>query len=75
LRRSGRDPAQWRRRARRPTGIVRKTGNLKHAQTRLRHSDIGTTITYAHVTHDDLMEAMERTMRAPEAFPSTENKE
>lgn len=55
------------------TRLVRKTGNIKHAQKLLRHADIGTTMKYAHVTHDDLMEAMERTVRRPDPPPPADD--
>lgn len=41
------------------TRLVRATGNLKHAQQLLGHSDLATTSRYAHVTKDDLRAGME----------------
>jgi len=41
------------------TRILRKSGNLKHAQMLLGHSTIATTSRYAHVKKDDLRAAME----------------
>ena len=40
------------------TRLLRETGNLKLVQRLLGHSDIGTTAKYAHVTDDDLAQAM-----------------
>jgi len=42
------------------TRMVRATGNLKTAQRLLGHTEISTTSRYAHVTDDDLLEAMNR---------------
>ena len=41
------------------TRLLRKSGNLKHAQTLLGHTTIATTSRYAHVQKDDLRAAME----------------
>ncbi len=41
------------------TRLVRKSKNLKAAQRLLGHADISTTGRYAHVTNDDLRNAME----------------
>lgn len=41
------------------TRLVRATGNLRHAQRLLGHTDIATTSRYAHVTNDDLRAGME----------------
>lgn len=41
------------------TRVLRACGNLKVAQRMLRHADITTTAKYAHVMHDDVLEAME----------------
>lgn len=46
------------------TRILRKKGNLKVVQTLLRHENIETTMRYAHVMHDDVLEAMEETIQA-----------
>ncbi|MCB8835977.1 site-specific integrase [Aurantimonas sp. VKM B-3413] len=45
--------------------LVRARGNLKLAQKMLGHSDLATTTKYAHVTDDDLREAMEAASTAP----------
>ncbi len=42
------------------TRLLRSGANLKVVQRLLRHEDIGTTTKYAHVTDDDVMEAMQR---------------
>jgi integrase len=42
------------------TRILRAGGNLKTVQQLLRHENIETTTKYAHVTADDVMEAMQR---------------
>lgn len=45
----------------RATRLLRKTGNLKAVQTLLGHADIDTTARYyAHVTLDDVRDALER---------------
>jgi integrase len=41
------------------TRLLRQSGNLKHVQRLLGHSDLATSGRYAHVTDDDLIEAME----------------
>lgn len=41
------------------TRVLRACGNLKVAQRMLRHADITTTAKYAHVMHDDVLQAME----------------
>ncbi|TXN43861.1 site-specific integrase [Methylobacterium sp. WL7] len=41
------------------TRVLRASGNLKVAQRMLRHADIATTSKYAHVMHEDVLEAME----------------
>lgn len=41
------------------TRLLRSSGNLRAVQKLLRHEDIATTTKYAHVTDDDLREAME----------------
>jgi integrase len=43
------------------TRILRNTGNLKLVQRLLRHEAIETTMRYAHVMDDDILEAMEAT--------------
>jgi hypothetical protein len=37
---------------------------VKLVQEMLRHADITTTMKYAHVTHNDLLSAMEKAARA-----------
>lgn len=49
------------------TRMLRSTGNLVHAQKLLGHSEIGTTVRYAHVTQDDLRGAMEATENVKES--------
>jgi integrase len=63
------------------TRILRNTGNLKLVQRLLRHEAIETTMRYAHVMDDDILNAMEDTGRkssldrsdtdaaSPELFP------
>jgi integrase len=41
------------------TRLLRSSGNIRAAKEMLRHTQINTTMRYAHVTHDDLMGAME----------------
>lgn len=41
------------------TRVLRACGNLKVAQRMLRHADIATTSKYAHVMHEDVLQAME----------------
>ena len=41
------------------TRVLRATGNLRTVQTLLRHDRVETTTKYAHVTDDDVMQAME----------------
>jgi integrase len=43
----------------RATRLLRKTGNLKMVQKLLGHKKIETTVKYAHVTMDDLLEALD----------------
>jgi integrase len=45
------------------TRLVRTSGSIRLAKEMLRHADIATTMKYAHVTHDDLLQAMERAGR------------
>lgn len=42
------------------TRVLRAGANLKEVQRMLRHSDISTTTKYAHVTDQDVRDAMER---------------
>src|SRR5262249_25007352 len=42
------------------TKLLRETGNLKLVQRALNHSDIKTTVKYAHVLDADVFEALER---------------
>lgn len=55
------------------TRLVRKTGNLKLAQTLAGHKDINTTSRYAHATIEDLRNAMNAT--TPRKIPQTEDVE
>jgi integrase len=41
------------------TRLLRKTGNLRLVKELLGHEDIATTLKYAHVTKDDLRDAMD----------------
>lgn len=52
------------------TRVLRASGNLKVAQRMLRHADIATTSKYAHVMHEDVLEAMET---AAQMAPVTKN--
>jgi integrase len=42
------------------TRLLRSSSNIRLVKEMLRHADIATTMKYAHVTHDDIPEAMER---------------
>jgi integrase len=42
------------------TRLLRETGNLKLVQKALNHSDIKSTLRYAHVLDSELVEAPER---------------
>lgn len=58
------------------TRLLRSTGNLKHAQRLLGHTEIATTSRYAHVTDDDLragLEASHTTGTATEAVETADN--
>lgn len=46
------------------TRVLRATGNIRLVQEMLRHDDIATTLKYAHVMHDDVLEGMEKAARA-----------
>ncbi|MGO8100444.1 tyrosine recombinase XerC [Rhizobium leguminosarum] len=48
----------------RATKVLRTSGNLKIVQRVLNHSHISTTARYAHVTDDDVMRALERSMKS-----------
>jgi integrase len=48
----------------RATTLLRKTGNLKMVQKLLGHSRIETTARYAHVTDDDLLQALDNESHA-----------
>jgi integrase len=48
------------------TRLLRSSGNLKLVQRLLRHEDIATTTKYAHVTDDDLRDAMEKAVESQE---------
>lgn len=47
------------------TRLLRSSGNIRAAKELLRHSQIAMTMRYAHVTHDDLMAAMENAIQSP----------
>ncbi|GEP11705.1 integrase [Methylobacterium gnaphalii] len=69
------------------TRLLRAGANLKHVQHLLRHEDIATTTKYAHVTNDDLRDAMDaqearhaaarskKSPKIPEIAPGTEIEE
>ncbi len=42
------------------TKMLREMGNLKMASIALNHSDVSVTARYAHVTDNDMREAMDR---------------
>jgi integrase len=55
------------------TKLLRKTGNLKLVQRAMNHSNIKSTVRYAHVLDDEIAEAMEsvaRDQKSPKKSPS-----
>lgn len=56
------------------TRLLRHTGNLKLVQRALNHSDIKTTVKYAHVYDDELTAAMIK-LQTPTTLPTTEEEE
>lgn len=50
------------------TRVLRKSGNLKVVQRLLRHSNIETTMRYAHVMDSDIMDAIELTLRGADVL-------
>lgn len=46
------------------TRVLRRTGNLRLVQELLRHENVTTTTKYAHVTHADVLAAMQATAEA-----------
>ncbi|MCZ7891909.1 tyrosine-type recombinase/integrase [Agrobacterium salinitolerans] len=56
------------------TRLLRETGNLKIVQRALNHSDIKTTVKYAHVYDDELTAAMIQ-IQMPTTLPTTNNEE
>lgn len=56
------------------TRLLRETGNLKIVQRALNHSDIKTTVKYAHVYDEELTAAMMK-IQTPTTLPTTENEE
>lgn len=50
------------------TRLLRSSGNLKLVQRLLRHEDIATTTKYAHVTDDDLRDAMESAAKSHKKY-------
>ncbi|WP_166652496.1 tyrosine-type recombinase/integrase [Enterovirga rhinocerotis] len=52
------------------TRVMRASGNIKIAQTLLRHTSITTTTKYAHVVHDEVLDAMERAAKTRSATQS-----
>ena len=55
------------------TKLLRKTGNLKLVQRALNHSDIKTTVKYAHVLDDEVAAALHE-VGSPTKIPTTEIK-
>jgi integrase len=51
------------------TKLLRETGNLKLVQQAMNHSNIKTTLRYAHVLDDEVAEAMERVAKSPKKSP------
>lgn len=49
------------------TRLLRATGNLRLVKDLLGHSDMNTTLKYAHVTQSDLLNAMNHTQNAAQA--------
>jgi integrase len=49
------------------TRLLRATGNLRLVKDLLGHSDMNTTLKYAHVTTEDLLKAMNHTQNAAQA--------
>lgn len=56
------------------TRLLRKTGNLRLVKDLLGHEDMKTTLKYAHVTTDDLLNAMNATENAAAAIDIGANK-
>ncbi len=57
------------------TRLLRRTGNLKMAQRLLGHASIASTVRYAHVTTEDLAQAMEaQEARSPVRATGTDNR-
>lgn len=56
------------------TRLLRETGNLKIVQRALNHSDIKTTVKYAHVYDDELTAAMVR-IQTPPVLPPRQTDE
>ncbi|HEV2557372.1 MAG TPA: site-specific integrase [Microvirga sp.] len=52
------------------TRVLRATGNVRVVKEMLRHADITTTMKYAHVMHDDVLDAMEKAARRPATAPA-----
>jgi integrase len=58
------------------TRVLRGSGNLRIVKDMLRHADIATTLKYAHVTDDDIRDAMERAVtKSPDESPDKGNSE
>lgn len=55
------------------TKLLRKTGNLKLVQRALNHSDIKTTVKYAHVLDDEVAAAL-HDISTPTKIPTTDMK-
>jgi integrase len=56
------------------TKLLRQTGNLKLVQKALNHSDVKTTVKYAHVMDDEVAAAMAQ-LASPTKSPTTKAKE
>jgi integrase len=56
------------------TKVLRETGNLKLVQRLLNHSDIATTVRYAHVLDGEVAEALERVTKSPKKSPKSMRK-
>lgn len=58
----------------RATRLLRATGNLRLVKDLLGHEDMKTTLKYAHVTTDDLLNAMNATEKAAKPIDTKANK-
>ncbi|PVE24107.1 hypothetical protein DC522_12515 [Microvirga sp. KLBC 81] len=53
--------------------VLRATGKLRIVKEMLRHEGITTTLKYAHVLHDDVLEGMEKAALVPTETASPDN--